>query len=445
MVDDITGASGDGRIAGGLTWMAKDDTKRLRGLAALTAFVTAAAERVRPQHELQCADFDTVVATSDFHADFPKTMQLLRDAGLIALPPGLDPWEHRYNPRLVTETTWRVQRTLLVVCGDIVDGVRPSSRGSSSSVDDPEGSFELRLHCLLFNLRILAEQGGSAVLFTVGNHDMHTVLRNDDLWQYVSEAATGFFGGQKALKRLRSRTISPAEANAPRSAALSPFYACSPYLMLSLQNESPSPEVVFVHGGLRIESRSIYDETKQAQEGVDAAETAEARLTQLKDSFPNDDTGRQPGDDPHHVTWRREYAKTSRCESNQTIQNAGCELIVVGHCTTDAIADLREQNQCEDAKGCLLLACEDEHAARDSPLIALVDTAMSACFHNDAQAAKERPTQMLLLRKKASRAELPERAVCKTTQTTTYNVCRLWVGPEPLLERRPARGNELFF
>ena len=81
--------SRDGRIAGDLTWMAEDDTARLRGLEALTALVWAAAERVTPRHELQCADFDTVVATSDFHADFPKTMQLMRDAGLIELPGGL--------------------------------------------------------------------------------------------------------------------------------------------------------------------------------------------------------------------------------------------------------------------------------------------------------------------------------------------------------------------
>jgi hypothetical protein len=56
---------------------------------------------------------------------------------------------------------------------------------------------------------------------------------------------------------------------------------------------------ISLNGGLRTESTSIYDLTKQAQESVDEAATAEARLTALKESYPKDDTGREPSDDPH--------------------------------------------------------------------------------------------------------------------------------------------------
>ena len=346
----------------------RDRNARASGLRDLARFVGASARSV-PGHEAWCEDYDAVVATSDLHADFAKTVQLMSAAGLIKLPRSLDAYDDVYNVRLITETEWVATKTLFVICGDLVDGRRPG-RGD---VDDEEGSFELRLHCFLYNMRVRAARLGSAVKFTIGNHDMHTVIRNDgQLDPYVSPRSVAFFGTMRE-----------------RSNSLRPFYACSPYLIFTLCTLHGS-EVVFVHGGLRQDARSLYDDTAKVQREVDALGPDE-RLGALSDHFA---LGME--NDSGHVTWRREYARNDRCMHNEDMRRRGCELIVVGHChtMTGDLADLARA-QCSGTGGCMLLACEDSK----SPLIAFVDTAMSSCFHASADEARERSTQMLLLTK----------------------------------------------
>lgn len=372
---------------------------RARGLRELSELVGASAYGV-PSHEARCEDYDVVIATSDLHSDFPKTLQLMRAARLIEFPVDgseLDPYKDVYDVRLITETRWVARRTMFVICGDLVDGRRPG-RGD---VNDKEGSFEIRLHCFLYNMRVRAEQVGSAVRFTIGNHDMHTVIRNDgELSRYVSAASLAFFGTMEA-----------------RSAALRPFYECSPYLIFSLTS-ARRPEVVFVHGGLRQNAESLYDEVYAVQRRVDAARREE-RLRIISEDFEG-----ATASDARHVTWRRDYARKDRCMYNEDMRRRGCELIVVGHChtMTGDLADLAQvQCKSQESNGCMLLACGGE----GSPLIAFVDTAMSSCFHASADAARERPTQMLLLTKRPD-------ARRGRAHTTSYTVGRLVVGPSLL-------------
>jgi hypothetical protein len=375
-----------------------------------------------------------VIATSDIHADFPKMLQLMVAARLIELPASLDPYDDRYDVRLITETAWLPTRTLFVICGDLVDGLRPSRASRSSrpsqpsghsasgtgDVNDEHGSFELRLHCFLFNMRLRAAEKGSAVRFTIGNHDLHTVIRNDGaLGAYVSPRALAFFGDMDV-----------------RSATLRPFYACSPYLVLSMQshaNGAGVPEVVFVHGGLRDEQRSLFDEVVRTQRRVDAAHASE-RLRVISDDF-------DASTERRHVTWQREYAYEQRCRHNADMRERGCELIVVGHCHT-RMEQLRPlaAAQCAGEHGCLLVACADELARRESPLIALVDTALSACFHESAEQARARPTQMLLLTKRGGARDGVRDGVRDArdardarARTTTFDVGRIYVGPTAAL------------
>ena len=384
--------------------------ERKSGLRDLAKFVGASARRV-PGHEARCEDYDAVVATSDLHADFAKTVQLMSAAGLIELPRSLDAYDDVYDVRLITETEWVATKTLFVICGDLVDGRRPG-RGD---VDDEEGSFELRLHCFLYNMRVRAARLGSAVKFTIGNHDMHTVIRNDgQLDPYVSPRSVAFFGTMR-----------------DRSNSLRPFYACSPYLIFTLctlQGHEVQREVVFVHGGLRQDARSLYDDTAKIQREVDALGPDE-RLGALSDHFA---LGME--NDSGHVTWRREYARNDRCMHNEDMRRRGCELIVVGHChtMTGDLADLARA-QCSGTGGCMLLACEDSK----SPLIAFVDTAMSSCFHASADEARERSTQMLLLTKAGGAPRTSTYGGAPRTptyggapRTSTYSVGRLVVGPD---------------
>jgi UDP-2,3-diacylglucosamine pyrophosphatase LpxH len=398
-------------------------------LRKLARHVERASEEIPSRHALSCADYTSVIATSDIHSDFPKMLQLMVAARLIELPASLDAYDDRYDVRLITETVWLPTRTLFVICGDLVDGLRPSrpsrpsgparpsgpSASSTGDVGDEHGSFELRLHCFLFNMRLRAAEKGSAVRFTIGNHDLHTVIRNDGLLgAYVSPSALAFFGDMDV-----------------RSATLRPFYACSPYLILSMDSHASGvPEVVFVHGGLRDEQRSLFDEAVRTQRRVDAARASE-RLRVISDDF-------DASTERRHVTWQREYAYEQRCRHNADMRERGCELIVVGHCHT-RMEQLRPlaAAQCAGEHGCLLVACADELARRESPLIALVDTALSACFHESAEQARARPTQMLLLTKRdgvrddvrnGARDARDARA-----RTTTFDVGRIYVGPTSAL------------
>jgi hypothetical protein len=260
-------------------------------------------------------------------------------------------------------------------------------------------------------MRLRAAEKGSAVRFTIGNHDLHTVIRNDGLLgAYVSPSALAFFGDMDV-----------------RSATLRPFYACSPYLILSMDSHASGvPEVVFVHGGLRDEQRSLFDEVVRTQRRVDAARASE-RLRVISDDF-------DASTERRHVTWQREYAYEQRCRHNADMRERGCELIVVGHCHT-RMEQLRPlaAAQCAGEHGCLLVACADELARRESPLIALVDTALSACFHESAEQARARPTQMLLLTKRGGARDGVRDARDARARTTTFDVGRIYVGPTSAL------------
>jgi hypothetical protein len=358
-------------------------------LGAPARKVEAFARAVPPRHTLDSALYDTVVATSDVHADFAKLLQIMASAGLVELPEG---HTGPYDPRVVTDSAWVADRTLFVVCGDLVDG-----RRGDGDVDDPRGSYELLLHCFLFNMRVRARAAGSEVLFTVGNHDLHTVIKGDDaLNHYVGAGALAFFGGRQR-----------------RAEALRPFYACSPYLILALGSPASPYEVVFVHGALRKGRQSLLERTLAVQRAVDAG----GGLGPIRDErFAHED----------HTSWRREYTMRTRCAGNGDLADLGCRLVVVGHCTTHSYEALKGEwdAQCASKRGdaaagtgagCVLVTCAE-------PMIALVDTAMSGCFYRDAGLARARGLHVLLLTRGAG-----ERS------TGTYAVGRALVGPSPML------------
>ena len=111
---------------------------------------------------------------------------------------------------------------------------------------DDLGSYELLLHCLLFNLRMQARRLASEVQFTIGNHDAGTVTGYKEkgsrisAWQYVEQKHWTF------APSCRSVGIAKTYRGDPmfwRRDMLLPFYACSPYIMLTFG------KVAFVHGG----------------------------------------------------------------------------------------------------------------------------------------------------------------------------------------------------
>lgn len=338
--------------------------------------------RILPvSHILDASRYDVVCITSDTHSDFRKLIQLLSDAGIIKLPEiggrTADPYtDDIYHPTLISETMWIPNRALFIIAGDLVDGCRECFDATQTALGDCVGSFEFLTHCFLYNLRIRALQHDSNVLFTIGNHDLHSVLLNDrtsiEFWEdFVDYSAKGFFGTPD-----RRKTI------------LMPFYRLSPYFMLSIENLCmKTKEVAIVHGGFHDGAgRDLLTFCTMLQEQVrnvglvqTVAESA-AILGHCDDS----------------PLWSRRYADaTNRCD---LVRELDYGLVVVGHCTTHSKEYEAFKTSKSTAKsGTIVLDCFDKNCfGKKRPKIAFVDVAMSNCFWPGPD-NKDRRVEMLQL------------------------------------------------
>ena len=339
-----------------------------------------------PIHQINCKDYDTVYVTSDIHADFRKFVQTMANNGLVALPKNgeatLDPYsENIYDLRLLTDTLWTGgSKTLFVVVGDLVDGYRG---GNVSEVDDPYGSFEILMHIFIHNMRIKAQAQQSDILFTFGNHDVDSVIINDeDLYsnmytKYVHPSAKiYYFGSIRGIDNMiRSRRE-----------ALLPFYMACPLFFIQFQHDGKT-EIVCVHAGIhnpRYEDQSsMLDKVQRTlYEGSDIQKAIRTVYREKE-----------------NVLWTRQY---------ETDINTACEhmktspLVIVGHCPTPLFdndkktpADKKKpfgisekgyksgiyqgcdySSNGENLRGCVMIGCTHNN----DPKLIFVDTASSQAF-----------------------------------------------------------------
>ena len=363
----------------------------------------------RPPYTID-ASFDAVYLTSDVHADLARFVRVLVATGLV---------EQRGD-----NVRWVAPNTMLVVCGDIVDGLR--DRGG---VLDDAGSSEFLLHVLLFNLRIQAHLRGSDVRFTLGNHDVHSVTVPRDDWTDKYTTPRHLYYAPK----FRDVKVRGKLSSAPRAAMLQPFYLCSPYLLLR------HGSAVFVHAGFwaGTPGENTYEAACAKQGQIDAERDAQRvlALTAVEDKKTD-------------VRWVRGYAgATGAVCGASPAAHAGLGLVVVGHCVTHATkyVDLPYKEQCAGSTvadddsdiGCVIT---HDCRAQGGPLIAMVDTGMSRCFRSAAARAENnaRPIGMLLLHKDHSKGPMlgvvDEYAVYRIRVDTTARV----VDPrgEPAFGRR---------
>lgn len=356
-------------------------------------------ERRKPYgHEIK-GDYDRVFVTSDIHADLRKFVQVLLACGLITI--GEYKHEQIYENdtniyEIVWEATWAAQSTLLVICGDLIDGKGGGGTG------DARGSYEFLLHCLLFNLRIQARSLHSDVLFTIGNHDAATVTAYPpyqlvgSLDMYVEQSHFDFatsFASFEPAEPLKGLMLG-------RHKMLMPFYACSPYLMLTFRN------VAFAHAGfVDKHSTGVFAACKEKQKQIDDAVLDVTNLGE----FLAPTAGAR-------VIFARGYAELEHdkaCDYDNDAHKR-FSLIAVGHCVTHdhsgygQLKPLLEQ-QCDKnitgEHGCVLT--RDCRRNGSGPLIALVDTGMSASFRDPTKISmnKERKVGMLLLHKEKQDSE----------------------------------------
>jgi hypothetical protein len=361
-----------------------------------------------PSHVIAASAYDVVYATSDVHAAFAKLLQILRSAGLIT---GDD-----------VCAKWVAQKTLLVICGDLVDGKR-----GAFSVDDPKGTAEWYIHCLLYNLRIQARKLGSEVRFVLGNHDLFSV---------IAAGLAGKYGWAQCYMHAEALSLFGTESEAGdekfkrRSACLTPFYECSPYVVLDLEGE-----VIFVHGGvmerainpgarLRWRDGGLPSAVRALQAEIDAksgSDRIDLMIACANISEPS--VGGM-------AMWTRAYgdqttASVCADDSTKRMIKEGVGLVVVGHCVTQQMSALQDMwtSQCpgrtieeatdDGAAGCMLVhVCE-------GLAVALVDTGMSACMSSNSA---ERQIEAL----KLTRHGVNEEPLGKTK---SYEYVRVRLGP----------------
>lgn len=354
--------------------------------------MVAAQTRIRPKllaarelfsmnYIIDANKYPTVYITSDIHADYRKFIQILQDANLISRD--LDPYtEDIYNPRMITETRWIGGPGILVVLvGDIVDGRRKFG-WSFSDVDDTRGSFEFLLHAFLHNIRIRALAADSNVIFTIGNHDLESVIAVGNLMTsglgtylydtYVHATSKTFFLDRPGV----------------RMGALLQFYRNCPFYFLSIQ-DGDKREVACVHGGLH-GLAGYYGKTLDHSDSLIHIQEEIAKGGDLVINTPKiwyeDDFQRSPLGNP---LWTRLYS-TKSGGSCDLVNALPYSLVVVGHCPThnqslrhtELIATQARFSDCDhggpgdSSPGCILLDCDG--AAHDkAPKLAFVDTALS--------------------------------------------------------------------
>ena len=361
-------------------------------------------------HEID-GHYERIFVTSDTHADLRKLVQILSACGLITIENGSheDIYAVVSHDQMVHELVWSVKwaarKTMLVICGDLVDGQRRTSDGASGTGDD-RGSYEFLLHCLLFNLRIQARRMDSEVQFTIGNHDAGTVTGYKESgsvispWTYVEQVHWTFAPSCRSVEIAKTYRQDPILG---RRDMLLPFYACSPYIMLTFG------KVAFVHAGfvwgpVRIaeglpnNAEHIFRDAMQMQQSLDDAPLDEGtdlvKLFEITNNAPD-------------VIWARGYAQLDHdgaCDRGNPAHKR-FELIAVGHCITHDHKDknlvarqcggLHSLTDATDATGCVLTRDCD-----GGPLIALVDTGMAAAFRGNGQDNATRAVGILLLDEK---------------------------------------------
>ena len=336
--------------------------------------------------------FERICATGKVHADLPKLIQVLVSAGLIR-------YERQVSSMYdaVFNLKWIARDTLLVICGDLINGQRKDKDGGVSRVDDQAGSFEMLLHCMLFNLRLQARNLGSDILLVLGDHEINSIFLHDRSSQWIETfACPAHLRFAPKLSEYEST-----RASEDRAIMLAPFLMCSPFLMIRLGG------IVFANGGFShstVDYARIYEQAAEAQKEIDKIvfdvqkphEFTET-TSDIIEKYTRAAIKGGLSVSIAEVSGYRELSKANMCyrEETKALQSDGVDLVVVGQ-------GGRVQNPGldEDVKACQGQNHDGCVITRSCPsglLVALVDTAMSACFRKDPSTNKHRNLEILEL------------------------------------------------
>lgn len=336
--------------------------------------------------------YEKIYAISDLHADYSTFYKRLIDFGLIEAPKenltkpekeltNTEKVEEIYKISKLYDFTWLKQNTILVICGDIIDGRRKVPDKVVKEVYDPKGFFELYLHIFLKNLKAKALEHNSDVICVLGNHDVMMFPENQGNYNaYVHRSARDFYGSQEVRRNL-----------------LAPFYLNNFYFQYVLKSKNEPQKFVFAHASLH------KDEDWKYLDDENKTDTHTKFFTTMKDAFilgrtvhdslgPHDSTYKintfyEYNNEEDTVVWDKRYAnidikqddklKCKKFPDNTTV--------IVGHCTCDMHKYFFDR-PCQQNDSCIYSKCSElinGNSNKYYPKLIMIDTRMSNCFRGD--------------------------------------------------------------
>jgi len=370
-------------------------------------------------HVINCKEFDNVYIISDIHADFRKFLQTLQLNNLISLT--LDPYngDDIYNPQIITNATWTGgEKTIVLILGDLIDGKRDPQ--AYSEVDDNKGCFEILLHIFLHNMKILANNSKSELIFTLGNHDLAGIygVNPETRGRHANEFSSYF-------NKFVHSTAKSYYNNTPLNRAnfLLPFYNKSCYLLItfvtkSIFSSTEKEEIICLHAGIPTDTDGkIIDRNVNYQDSISRFKDLQTQID-LNGVDPNnynqlfDINSISPNNSNISLLYTREISEKNKevCEKSKPED----PLVIIGHCPTNSLnanfqtilglpseqadhvnhgCDYYPRDSTEsyfkninDFRGCIMLGCAHHTKNYDDPRYVLVDTASSQAFrYNNKQ------------------------------------------------------------
>lgn len=330
-------------------------------------------------------DYDTIYTMSDIHADYKTFLTHLQNFGIIERA-NID---DIYNISNITDVKWKCgSRTLLVICGDIVDGKR-----GEREVKDEQGTYEILLHAFLRNLKISAQEKGSDVILLYGNHDVRMFnfrhmnipkhLSLDDIQKFMHSNAQKLYNAYVDKKNIFIQ-----HSNHIRAYILKPFYKQFT-LFFGIENNNVFKtkfDMLFIHGGFhnhQLNPKDMLISIKNLQDN-------------LMKNFDNDKVFQsimKELSEPDSAMWTRYYTEGNFIEKQNPEECDKVEnfpTVIVGHCRNSNHNYLQnddDERPCTKNKNkysmpnCIYPKC---YTDKKTPKIINIDNILSSCYqyHN---------------------------------------------------------------
>jgi hypothetical protein len=236
--------------------------------------------------DLQMNPEYVVYTISDLHADVRRFLAVL------ILGDFIDEDVDILNPLLTLKWNPEMKNTVVVICGDIIDGRRPPRENTRQSYCD-----ELLIHMIIYNLRILARKYNSYVFCTLGNHDFFafhsspSISANLAYRDYIDSSSRTFYSLQfySLLQKNVVQQVSEyvtAMLSENDSIYFARAHILSRFYLIGFQPFLKINSTLFAHAGFHLESNilNLFEESRVNTQTLQPHAIHRLFLEQLADS-----------------------------------------------------------------------------------------------------------------------------------------------------------------